>query len=76
LDKTHKTESNQEISHDIDISTQTFQVLSPGRRTNSGSSLETSSSSTEFPLLRRSYMIMTYMSNLQKEFMLEKCKNE
>jgi hypothetical protein len=45
----------QEIHHEIDMCVLTFQVLSPGRRTNSGSSLETSSSSTEFPLLRRSY---------------------
>jgi len=36
----------------------TFQVLSPGRRANSGSSLETSRSSTESPHLRRIYRVM------------------
>ena len=33
-------------------------MLSPGRRTNSGSSLETSRSSTESPHLRRIYRVM------------------
>ena len=36
----------------------TFQVLSPGRQTNSGSSLETPRSSTESPHLRRIYRVM------------------
>lgn len=46
----------------------TFQVLSPGRRSNSGSSLETSRSSTESPHLRKIYGVMQNM-------MLQKCPN-
>lgn len=54
--------------HDSEKCTLTFQVLSPGRLTNSGSSLETSRSSTESPHLRRIYLVMKNMVNVTTRY--------
>jgi hypothetical protein len=50
----------------------TFQVLSPGRRANSGSSLETSRSSTESPHLRKICEVMQNTVDVTKMYKIEK----
>jgi hypothetical protein len=47
-------------------------VLSPGRRANSGSSLETSRSSTESPHLRKICGVMQNTVDVTKMYKIEK----